>query len=248
MFVFRLKMDHILGSDLTSTHNSGCRNKNEDAHFFNWARGRMISTQKQSLVQSDCNSVSSSAAQKVHLSKVQLLLHASHHEREHWNPSFPEQGKVRRKHTLLTCQLEPSAPSMFWEIDVMAFYGIHFHWTSTWFDIVGRGEKMCRDQQKLKLEPVFLCHYFCDLDKTSTFDKAQYWQLLVTSTVSLHLKGTAARKSPSKQTEKHSSASVWHMPVKAPGTNRYFCTNKNWAHYCNTAIFQSCLFRCKKAE
>lgn len=133
-------------------------------------------------------------------------------------------------------------------IDVMAFYGIHFHWTSTWFDIIGRGEKMCRDQQKLKLELVFLCHYFCDLDKTSTFDKAQYWQLLVTSTVSLHLKGIAARKSPSKQTEKHSSASVWHMPVKAPGTNRYFCTNKNWAHYCNTAIFQSCLFRCKKAE
>lgn len=86
---------------------------------------------------------------------------------------------------------------------------------------------MCRTQQKLKLEPVFLCHYFCGLDKTSTFEKVQCQQLHVTITVSHHPKGTAAKKSPSKQTEKHSSASVRHTLMKAPGRNPYFCTNKN---------------------
>lgn len=179
-------MDSIMGWDLISTHNSGCRNKNEDAHFLNWARGKMMSTRKQSLVRSDCNRVvqqhrkvpwvrSGSDFVSATVS-VNTGIHPPHSKAE-WEGSTPcspvNWNQVHHAHF--------DAPLL--KTDVMACYGIHFHWTSTWFDIVGRGEKMCTDQQKLKLEPVFLCHYFCDLDKTSTFEKVQYQQLLATSTV-----------------------------------------------------------------
>lgn len=98
--------------------------------------------------------------------------------------------------------------------DVMAHYGIHLYQTSTWFDKTGRGEKTSRDQQKLKLEPVFLPHSFCDLDRTRTFAEVQQPQLLETSTVSHTTKGSAARKkkkSQSKQTEHINSSELFFV-------------------------------------
>lgn len=89
--------------------------------------------------------------------------------------------------------------------DVMAHHDIHSYQTSTWFDEAGRGEKICRDQQKFKLEPVLMSRSFCDLDRTSTFAEVQYPQLLVTSS-STPPKGSAARKSASKQTEQTNRA------------------------------------------
>lgn len=89
--------------------------------------------------------------------------------------------------------------------DVMAHQDIHSYQTSTWFDEAGRGEKICRDQQKFKLEPLFMSHSFCDLDRTSTFAEVRYPQLLVTSS-STPPKGSAARKSASKQTEQTNRA------------------------------------------
>lgn len=104
-----------------------------------------------------------------------------------------------------------------------------------------------RDQVKLKLEQVFQSHSFCDLDKTSALAEVQYPQLLVTSTVSHPPKGSAARKSHSKQTEhRNSSAFVRHSWESSQYKSIFLHKQK-----LNTPLQYSNLpglFRCKKAE
>lgn len=198
-----------MGADLTSTRNSGCRNKNEDACFLNGARGKTMSSWKQSLLWSHRNRADQQHRKVLWVRSCSCFVPATVGANTAIHPS---QSKAK---------CEGSTPCSPVKPDSRAPRSDENHHVSVSL-LLWAGQNQHFWKGSAQTAP---CNrYSFTHPKDGCQEIAQQ-----TSRRTLFCLG-----------QTRACESSWYKSI--------FLHEQNWTHYCNTAIFQLRLFRCKNKQ